>query len=124
VGHEHTHEGTREHRQGHHHHPEDHAARRHPEFVVLEIGEGLGALVVHTDAAMHGVEIEISHAGRPRDGSHKQVLERGTPERPQFTAVFDALQAGTYSLWTEEGERRSHIEVVDGHVTELDWRAA
>ena len=42
---------------------ENHAGRRHPEHVVLEIGGELGALVVYTDPELHGREIEISRRG-------------------------------------------------------------
>ena len=58
--HDHSNAGSHDHRLTHEHPLEDYSARKHPEFVVLEIGGNLGALVVHTDADMHGVEIEIS----------------------------------------------------------------
>jgi hypothetical protein len=106
----------------HHRHGEDYAARKHPEFVVLDIGGDAGALIVHTDAAMHGVEIEISREGEPRDGSHKQVLERSAGGQPQFTAVFDGLPAGGYALWTGEDPRARDVKIEGGRITELDWR--
>ena len=37
---------------------ENHSARPHPEHVVLEIGDDLGALIVYTDPELHGTEIE------------------------------------------------------------------
>src|SRR5437588_10283354 len=88
---------------------EHYAARRHPEFVVLEIGPGLGALIVHTDASMHGVEIEISPAGDDGRRSHKQVLERSVGGRPAHTAVFDQLPAGAYTLWTDGAARIRNV---------------
>jgi hypothetical protein len=72
---------------------------------------------------MHGVEIEISCEGEQRDGSHKQVLERSAAGRPQFTAVFDGLVAGSYALWTGDEERARDVRIEGGRVTELDWRA-
>ena len=33
---------------------EDYAARAHPETVVLDIGEDYGALIIHSEASMHG----------------------------------------------------------------------
>ena len=48
-----------------HAHPhESYSGRTHPEFVVLDIGDNVGALIVHTDPDMHGVEVEISAAGK------------------------------------------------------------
>lgn len=62
---------------------ENYAARPHPEYVVLDIGEDLGALIVYTDAAWHGTEIEISPIGEDSKRSHKDVLERGVPPAPR-----------------------------------------
>jgi hypothetical protein len=107
-----------------HHHPEDYAARSHPEFVVLDIGSEVGALIIHTDPAMHGVEIEISREGQARDGSHKQVLERSAGGRAQYTAVFDGLPAGRYALWTGEHARAREVLVRGGGVTELELPVA
>jgi hypothetical protein len=101
---------------------EGYAARKHPEFVVLEIGEELGALIVHTDPDMHGVEIEISPEHDHRHRSHKQVLERSINGRPAFTAVFDGLSAGTYTLW-RDGQTCARVAVAGGSVSRLDWGA-
>jgi hypothetical protein len=100
---------------------EHYAARRHPEFVVLEIGEDLGALIVHAPPRLHGVEIEISPDGDDRRRSHKQVLERRCGERAVFTAVFDCLRDGTYTLWTDGIPRIRGVEISGGQVAELEW---
>ncbi len=106
-----------------HIHPvEDHSARSHPEFVVLEIGEDLGALILHTDPAMHGIEVEISPSGEDVRRSHKQVLERRINGHAAFTAVFDGLAAGIYTLWVNGRERARGVLVEAGAITELDWR--
>ena len=102
---------------------EHYAARRHPEFVVLEIGEDLGALIVHTGPDMHGVEIEISPAAADDRRSHKQVLERRSGAEPAYTAVFDQLSAGTYTLWSEGVARVRGVEVPASSVAELRWPA-
>jgi hypothetical protein len=104
-----------------HHH---YSARPHPEFVVLEIGDGVGALIIHAPPAMHGIEIEISPAEQDSRRSHKEVLERRTTDGPAFTAVFDGLAAGTYTLWLQGQARTRGVRINDGAIVELDWRPA
>ena len=100
---------------------ENYAARAHPEYVVLDIGDQLGALIVYTDAELHGTEVEISPAGDDSDRSHKDVLERGLGDRAAFTAVFDRLPEGSYTLWTDGQARARNVAVAGGAVAELDW---
>jgi hypothetical protein len=128
--HEHTHADEHSHADGHSHphdHPpatEDYAARKHPEFVAIDIGGDIGALIVYTDPEMHGVEIEISPAAEDDRRSHKQVLERKINERPAFTAVFDGLHAGRYTLWVDDTARARDVEIDGSAIAELDWRGA
>jgi hypothetical protein len=102
---------------------EHYSARKHPEFVVLEIGDGVGALIVHADHEMHGLEIEISPAGDDECRSHKDVLERDAGSQPAYTAVFDQLPAGTYTLWSEGVARVRGVNVAGGQIAELNWAA-
>ncbi len=108
--------------RAHAHHAEDYAARRHPEFVVLDIGGDLGALILRTDPAMHGIEVEISQTGADERRSHKQILERSAGGAAEFTAVFDGLRTGTYSLWVDGEPWARAVAVEGGRVAELDWR--
>jgi len=101
---------------------ENHAARSHPEHVVLDIGGELGALIVHTDAAMLGTEIEISRTGEDERRSHKDVLQREINGRPAYTAVFDKVSAGSYTLWVNDEPRARDVAVSGGAIAELDWR--
>ena len=105
-----------------HEHHEHYSARPHPEFVVLELGEGIGALIIHTDPSMHGVEIEISPAGEDDRRSHKEVLERRAGNRPAYTAVFDGLAAGRYTLWVDGAPRSRDVEIRGGRIAELCWQ--
>jgi hypothetical protein len=100
---------------------ENYAARPHPEYVVLDIGEQLGALIVYTDRALHGKEVEISADGEDSNRSHKDVLERGVGDRAAFTAVFDRLPEGAYTLWTEGQVRARRVLITGASVAELDW---
>ena len=105
-------------------HTHTYADRKHPEFVVLDIGAGIGALIVRTDPVMHGSEIEISPMGDDEHRSHKEVLERQSAGRPAFTAVFDGLPAGRYTLWSARRPPARGIRVEGDRVTQLDWRGA
>jgi hypothetical protein len=103
---------------------EHHAARPHPEHVVLEIGEELGALVLYTEPGMHGCEIEISLAGDDEGRSHKEVLNRPVGGRPTYAAVFDGLREGSYTLWSGDVAAARGVAVAGASITELDWRGA
>jgi hypothetical protein len=105
-----------------HHHHHDHQAPR-TEHVVLELGDGIGALVVHTGPELIGVEVEISPDGEEQHRSHKQVLERVTAGGPAHVLVFDYVAEGSYTLWLEGAARTTGVRVESGAVAELDWRA-
>jgi len=113
------------HAHSHDYHGEAHhnryADRRHPEAVVLDLGEDVGALIVHTEADMHGVEVEISASGEDERRSHKEVLEREISGRPAYTAVFDNIREGSYTLWVDGVARERGVVVSGGSVAELDW---
>jgi len=102
---------------------ESYTARRHPEHVVLDIGEDIGALIVHTDAGMLGAEVEISAAGQDDRRTHKDVLEREISGLPAYTAVFDKLHAGTYTLWLDGVARARDVTITGAAIAELDWSA-
>ena len=101
-----------------HHHSTD--AR--PEHVMLDVGPGVGALVLHTGAGLHGAEIEISPEGRDDERSHKQVHERPVAGRPLYGAVFDSLPAGEYTLWLADRPLRRNVAVAGAAVTDLSLK--
>ena len=112
--------GTRR-RSDHHHHD---AAEVRAQPVVLELGEGVGALVVYTDAELVGVEVEISPAGNDADRSHKQVLRRSMGGTTVAVLVYDHLAEGEYTLWLNGVAKERNVRVRGSAVAELDWRAA
>jgi hypothetical protein len=107
-----------------HAHAENYTARAHPEYVVLDIGEHFGALIVHTDAEMHGTEVEISPAERDDSRTHKDVLERSINGQAAYTAVFDKLTQGEYTLWVGDVARARKVRITGGEIAELDWTTA
>jgi hypothetical protein len=68
----------------------------YPGTVVLDIGDRTGALVVYTDAASLGREIDI----RGPDGSvtHSAVRERHLAAGTVYCAVYPGLPAGEYAV--------------------------
>jgi hypothetical protein len=115
---------TLPHQEHEHAHPHiDYAARSHPEFVAIDIGEECGALIIHTDPDMHAVEVEISASGHDAERQHKEVLERFINGEPAFTAVFDQVAEGSYTLWVNDAARAREVEITANEVRQLDWRS-
>ena len=99
---------------------EQHIDRVHPESVVLDIGQDIGALVIYTGPELRGREIEVS----PRSFAnrvHVEVLERRINGRPVFAAVFPGLRAGDYDIW-ENDQNPNTVTIVGGKVATVDWR--
>jgi len=97
----------------------DHSTDVRPEHVMLDLGPGVGALVLRTGPDLHGAEIELSPAGRDGDRSHKQVHERPVAGRPLYGAVFDRLPAGEYTLWLDDLPLRRDVAVAGEAVTDI-----
>jgi hypothetical protein len=90
--------------------------------VVLDVGPGVGALVLHTPAALDGQEIEIS----PRDlaaarRTHSQVRERHTADEVQYAAVYPGLSAGDYTIWKDATTPAGTVTIESGRVTSYRW---
>jgi hypothetical protein len=97
----------------------DHSTDARPEHVMLDLGPGVGALVLRAGADLHGAEIEISPADRDGERSHKQIHERPVNGRPLYGAVFDSLPAGDYTLWLDDRPLRRHVAVAGAAVTDI-----
>ena len=115
--------------------------------VVLDIGDGVGAVIVSAPAALLGAEIEVCPSGRrgdaPDDGGdwwlgewrahghtherapawpHVAVMSRQTPAGPRLAAVIPGLRTGQYELWLRPGHPTAlTVSVTGGAVTEVDW---
>jgi hypothetical protein len=50
------------------------------------------------------------------------VLERSINGEPAFTAVFDGLRGGAYTLWAGGRPPVREVNVTGGMITQLDWR--
>jgi hypothetical protein len=87
--------------------------------VVLNLGPGTGALILHTPAAMDGQEIEISLDGARR--THSQVRERRGGSSVRYAAVYPDLPAGSYTIWRDAATPATTITVTGGSVTSCHW---
>ena len=100
---------------------EQHIDRVHPESVVLDIGQDIGALIIYTDAELRGREIEVSPRGVAKR-VHVEVLERRINDRPVFAAVFPGLRADDYDIWENPPNSSGIVTIVGGEVATVDWR--
>ncbi len=92
--------------------------------VVVDIGGDVGALVLYTDAAMTGLEIEISPINDDTRRSHVAVHARAMPGRePVHAAVYPDLPSGRYQLWHPGGLPAGTVHITAGGVTETTWAA-
>jgi hypothetical protein len=92
------------------------------EDLVLDIGEGVGALVLYTDPDLVGQEIEVSFSSQDRPRTHTAVHERRVMGRTVCAGVYPELPAGDYRIWTDEPRPVTEFTIVSGRVTEVDWR--
>jgi hypothetical protein len=92
--------------------------------VMLNIGAGIGALVIHTPAVMHGHEIEISPVGDPAVRKHAAVRARYVGGGVVWSEVIDNLPEGRYVVWRDPVTPLQEVDVNGGAVTEYDWPAS
>lgn len=93
--------------------------------VVLDIGGGIGALIVLLPTALAGTEIEISELGQPPAGVHTGVHLREVAGQTVPTAVFPALPRGSYQLYHPRSGAPWRTATVQGaQACQLDLRAA
>jgi hypothetical protein len=88
--------------------------------VVLELGPGAGALVLHTAAAQDGDEIEISLADAAGRRTHSMVRPRHVAGTTVYAAVYPDLPPGDYTIWAGPAAVAS-ARVAAGAVTMATW---
>ena len=97
----------------------------HSGSVVLNLGPGVGALVLHVPADLDRREIEISSNASPAARrTHSQVRERRTTGSVQYAAVYPDLTAGDYTIWRDATTALGVVTIEGGHVTGYDWAGA
>ena len=96
--------------------------RTHDEHVVLDIGDGVGALLLYTPDAYRGREIEVSPTGDDAERTHTAVLERRVAGRTFCAAVYPALAAGEWRIWGDDPGRQVRVLIEGGDIAVVDWR--
>jgi hypothetical protein len=89
--------------------------------VMLNIGAGIGALVIHTPSALHGHEIEISPVADPAVRKHAAVRARYVSGGVIWSEVIDNLPEGRYVVWRDPVTPLAEVDVTGGSVTEYKW---
>jgi hypothetical protein len=89
--------------------------------VVLELGPGAGALVLHVPAEMDGAEIEIGLAARPDLRTHSAVRPRHVPGGTRYAAVYPGLMPGDYVVLRDDGTAAVTVTVSGGSVATVRW---
>ena len=93
-----------------------------PGSVVLDLGDGVGALLLETPPTLLGREIEISLIGRTVDGrTHSLVRERRTAAGVSYAAVYPGLAAGRYLIWRHMHTPVGEVTIDGGMVTRFRW---
>jgi hypothetical protein len=95
-----------------------------PGSVVLDLGEGVGALVVEAPPELSGREIEISASGGVWSGgrrTHSLVRERRTAAGTSYAAVYPGLPAGRYLIWRHADTPAGEVTIDGGTVTRFRW---
>ena len=98
---------------------EQYVERVHEQPAVLDIGQGIGALVVYTKAELVGQEIEVSIKGNDEKRIHTAIHERKVNGRSIYAGLFLALPEGDYIIWVHPS---CEVTIVSGHVAEVNWR--
>jgi hypothetical protein len=101
-----------------HHH---HLAPSTQGTVMLNIGEQIGALIIHTPAGLHGHEIEVSPVTDPAIRKHAAVRARYVRGGVCWSEVIDGLPEGRYVVWRDPVTPLDEIDVRGGAVAEFTW---
>jgi hypothetical protein len=145
MGHGHTHDGHTHDSHTHDSHTHEGHTHSHPHGddqsgpapaeahnasagqgpVLIDIGDGVGALVLLAPPSMHHVEIEVSPVGSDAARTHVAVLPRPVGRTQVYAAVYPSLARGAWQVWSPDPARQDRpvlvVDVPDGAVAEARW---
>jgi hypothetical protein len=87
--------------------------------VVLELGPGVGALILHAPPHLNGAEIEISPADQRRR-THSMVRPRHVTGGTVYAAVYPDLTPNTYTIWNDNTPVAA-VTITAGIVATATW---
>jgi hypothetical protein len=96
----------------------------HSAPAVLDIGDDMGALIVYVRPELHGCEITVSPMTDLAQRIHTDVLERRVNGRTLYAALFPALPAGDYTIWSGDPTVPCAVTISGSSVAEIDWRVS
>jgi hypothetical protein len=118
FGRGHTHE------HGHTHVPEARPGPSDAGSVVLDIGPGVGAVVILTSVDMNDLEIEYRAAGDQWSEKHMAVRERRGARELRYAAIFGPMPQGAYEFRVRGSGRREPqlvVTVEEASVMSASW---
>lgn len=129
--HQHGPDGLGHDHQDHHDHPHasgpvvvesaQHHGPSHDGSVVLDIGAGIGAVVLYVPDGLAGIEIDIVGMGPGTTSTHSLVRPRVLPGGTRYAAVYPGLPEGAYRIPETAGFPAADLQVVGGSVAEVTW---
>jgi hypothetical protein len=115
-----------------HHHPHHHHVSAEAPYVdegpsdgpadalVLDIGGNVGALVLYSEEACLGLEIDLTPAGAPRSHHmHTMIRRRRAVDREFIAGVYPELVEGLYTVWGIDDRPLGEVTIVGGQVSEF-----
>jgi hypothetical protein len=85
----------------------------------LDIGDGVGALIVPMPVDLVGDELFIRPAGASTSTTHTGIWERSINGRGVVVAVFPELPSGAYELVMPDGNL-FEVDILSGQVTTVE----
>jgi hypothetical protein len=112
-GHVHEHDG--------HVHTEAKAPTVPSRAVMIDVGATKGALILHSTAALEGIEVEIHPVSEPSKRTHVWVLPREGRDGVIFAAIFPSLASGEYCVLGRDGTVATTVDVPPNTITHAAW---
>ncbi len=100
---------------------ETHADTSGESHVLVDVGDGAGALVILTGPSHVGREIHISPYEAPDALTHVEVHARDAGGAMAYAALFPSLPEGAYIVHDAPGTARLLAVVHGGSMTEVRW---
>ena len=90
--------------------------------VVLDLGPGVGALVLHAPPELDGRELDICARDAPAAAiTHSLVRRRHTARGVQHAAVYPDLRPGEYLVRLDADGIQLAVTIVEERVTVAYW---